>query len=87
MQILRKNNFLIDISNYLNNEDDFLSNMYSENSTIFKEIIDSLSLEKENIWNDFIKSGVQSKLSEKIKPRIKYLQKGNNEECLCGQVE
>ena len=40
-----KNNFLIDISNYLNNEDDFLSNMYSENSTIFKEIIDSLSLE------------------------------------------
>tara|TARA_B100001146_G_scaffold113842_1_gene100315 strand:- start:1887 stop:3290 length:1404 start_codon:yes stop_codon:yes gene_type:complete len=61
-----KNNFLIDISNYLNNEDDFLSNMYSENSTRFKEIIDSLSLEKENIWNDFIKSGVQSKLSEKV---------------------
>ena len=36
-----KNNFLIDISNYLNNEDDFLSNLYSENSTRFKEIIDS----------------------------------------------
>jgi len=61
-----KNNFLIDISNYLNNEDDYLSNMYSQNSIRFRGIIDSLFKEKENIWKDFITSGDQSKLTEKV---------------------
>jgi len=61
-----KNNFLIDISNYLYNEDEYLSTIYSENSIRFKEIIDSLLKDKENIWNDFINSGEQSKLAEKV---------------------
>ena len=61
-----KNNFLIDISNYLTNEDDYLSNMYSQNSIRFRGIIDSLFKEKENIWKDFITSGDQSKLTEKV---------------------
>ncbi len=61
-----KNNFLIDISNYLDNEDEYLSTIYSENSIRFKEIIDSLLKDKENIWNDFINSGEQSKLAEKV---------------------
>ncbi len=61
-----KNNFLIDISNYLDNEDDYLSNMYSQNSIRFRAIIDSLSKEKEKIWNDFISPGNQSKLTEKV---------------------
>jgi len=61
-----KNNFLVDISNYLYNEDEYLSTIYSENSIRFKEIIDSLLKDKENIWNDFINSGEQSKLAEKV---------------------
>ena len=61
-----KNNFLIDISNYLNNEDEYLSNMYSQNSTKFKQVIDSLSKEKINIWNNFIDSRKQSRLTEKV---------------------
>ena len=61
-----KNNFLIDISNYLSNEDEYLSNMYSQNSTKFKQVIDSLSKEKINIWNDFIDSRKQSNLTEKV---------------------
>ena len=60
-----KNNFLIDISNYLNSEDEYLSNMYSQNSTKFKQVIDSLSKEKINIWNNFIDSRKQSRLTEK----------------------
>ena len=40
--------------------------MYSQNSIRFRAIIDSLSNEKENIWNDFISSGNQSKLTEKV---------------------
>ena len=61
-----KNNFLIDISNYLNNEDEYLSNIYSQNSTKFKQVIDSLSQEKIDIWNNFIDSRKQSKLTEKV---------------------
>ena len=61
-----KNNFLIDISNYLNNEDEYLSNIYSQNSTKFKQVIDSLSKEKINIWNNFIDSRKQSRLTEKV---------------------
>jgi len=61
-----KNNFLIDISNSLNYEDEYLSDMYSQNSIRFRELIDSLSQEKENMWIDFINSREQSKLSEKI---------------------
>ncbi len=61
-----KNNFLIDISNYLNNEDEYLSNMYSQNAISFKEIIDSLSKEKEYVWNEFINSGNLSELTEKV---------------------
>jgi len=61
-----KNNFLIDISNSLNYEDEYLSNMYSQNSIKFRRMIDSLSQEKKNMWIDFINSREQSKLSEKI---------------------
>ena len=61
-----KNNFLIDISNSLNYEDEYLSNMYSQNSIIFRKMIDSLSQEKKNMWIDFINSREQSKLSEKV---------------------
>ena len=61
-----KNNFLIDISNSLNYEDEYLSDMYSQNSIRFRELIDSLSQEKENMWIDFINSREQSKLSEKV---------------------
>ena len=68
-----KNNFLIDISNYLNNEDEYLSNIYSQNSTKFKQVIDSLSKEKINIWNNFIDSRKQSRLTEKVtKSSITY---------------
>ena len=61
-----KNNFLIDISNSLNYEDEYLSDMYSQNSIRFRRLIDSLSQEKENMWIDFINSREQSKLSEKV---------------------
>ena len=61
-----KNNFLIDISNSLNYEDEYLSDMYSQNSIRFRELIDSLSQEKVNMWIDFINSREQSKLSEKV---------------------
>jgi len=61
-----KNNFLIDISNSLNYEDEYLSNMYSQNSIRFRKMIDSLSQEKKNMWIDFINSREQSKLSEKV---------------------
>ncbi len=40
--------------------------MYSQNSIRFKEVIDSLSQEKEDMWNNFISSREQSELSEKV---------------------
>ena len=61
-----KNNFLMNISNSLNYEDGYLSNMYSQNSIRFRKMIDSLSQEKKNMWIDFINSREQSKLSEKV---------------------
>ena len=68
-----KNNFLVDMSNLNDYENDFLSSIYIKESEIFKKAIDSLIEEKNNIWNQFNKSVNQKRLSQNItKASIKY---------------
>ena len=68
-----KNNFLVDMSNLNDYENDFLSSIYNKESRIYKKAIDSLIEEKNNIWNQFNKSVNQKRLSENItKASIKY---------------
>ena len=68
-----KNNFLVDMSNLNDYENDFLSEIYSQESKIYKNAIDSLMEEKNNIWTLFNKSVNQETLSQKItKASIKY---------------
>ncbi len=68
-----KNNFLVDMSNLNDYENDFLSNIYTEESDIYKYAIDSLMNEKLEIWEVFNKSVDQKSLSKNItKASIKY---------------
>ena len=68
-----KNNFLVDMSNLNDYENDFLSNIYTEESDIYKYAIDSLMNEKLEIWELFNKSVDQKSLSKNItKASIKY---------------
>ena len=68
-----KNNFLVDISNLNDYENDFLSQIYNQESKIYKKAIDSLMEEKNNIWSLFNKSVNQKRLSQNItKASIKY---------------
>ncbi len=61
-----KNNFLVDISNMDDYENEYLSRYYVEESDIFKSKIDSLMNEKLRIWNLFDKAVDQKKLSNSI---------------------
>ena len=68
-----KNNFLVDMSNLNDYENDFLSSIYNKESEIYKKAIDSLIEEKNNIWNQFNRSVNQKRLSQNItKASIKY---------------
>ena len=68
-----KNNFLIDISNYDEFENEYLAQYYIEDSNTFKEIIDSLMDEKITLWNRLDNSINQKKISSKITfSSIKY---------------
>ena len=68
-----KNNFLVDMSNLNDYENDFLSSIYNKESEFYKKAIDSLIEEKNNIWNQFNKSVNQKRLSQNItKASIKY---------------
>ena len=51
-----KNNFLVDMSNMDDYENEYLSRYYVEESDIFKSKIDSLMNEKLRIWNLFDKA-------------------------------
>jgi len=68
-----KNNFLVDISNMDDYENQYLSRYYGEESDVFKNKIDSLMNEKLRIWNLFNKTVDQKKLSKSItESSIKY---------------
>ena len=67
-----KNNFLVDISNMDDYENEYLSRYYVEESDVFKRKIDSLMNEKLKIWDLFDKSVDQKKLSNITKSSIKY---------------
>ncbi|MAV21712.1 MAG: hypothetical protein CMC27_00160, partial [Flavobacteriaceae bacterium] len=61
-----KNNFLVDMSNLNDYENDFLSSIYNKESEFYKKAIDSLIEEKNNIWNQFNKSVNQKRFSQNI---------------------
>ena len=68
-----KNNFLVDMSNLNDYENDFLSEIYSKESSDYKIAIDSLMQEKKVIWELFNKSVNQKTLAKNItKASIKY---------------
>ena len=68
-----KNNFLVDMSNLSDYENDFLSQIYNQGSSDYKIVIDSLMDEKKDIWELFNKSVNQRNLGRKItKASIKY---------------
>ena len=68
-----KNNFLVDMSNLNDYENDFLSQIYNQGSYDYKIVIDSLMDEKKDIWELFNKSVNQRNLGRKItKASIKY---------------
>ena len=68
-----KNNFLVDMSILDESETGYISEIYSQESDVFKSAIDSLMNEKENIWELFNNSGKQKSLSKNItKASIKY---------------
>jgi hypothetical protein len=68
-----KNNFLVDMSNLNDYENDFLSQIYNQESSNYKIVIDSLMDEKEDIWELFNKSVNQRNLGRNItKASIKY---------------
>ena len=68
-----KNNFLVDMSNLNDYENDFLSQIYNQKSSDYKIVIDSLMDEKEDIWELFNKSVNQRNLGRNItKASIKY---------------
>ena len=68
-----KNNFLVDMSNLNDYENEFLSQIYNQGSYDYKIVIDSLMDEKKDIWELFNKSVNQRNLGRKItKASIKY---------------
>jgi len=68
-----KNNFLVDMSILDESEIGYLSEIYSQESDVFRSAIDSLMKEKESIWEIFNNSGKQKSLSKNItKASIKY---------------
>ena len=68
-----KNNFLVDMSNLNDYENDFLSQIYNQESSDYKIVIDSLMDEKKDIWELFNKSVNQRNLGRNItKASIKY---------------
>ena len=68
-----KNNFLVDISNMDDYENEYLSRYYVEESDVFKSKIDSLMNEKLIIWDLFDETIDQKRLSNSItKSSIKY---------------
>ncbi len=68
-----KNNFLVDMSIMDESEIGYISEIYSQESDVFKNAIDSLMNEKENIWEIFNSSGKPKSLSRNItKASIKY---------------
>jgi hypothetical protein len=68
-----KNNFLVDMSILDESEIGYISEIYSQESDVFKNAIDSLMNEKENIWEIFNSSGKPKSLSRNItKASIKY---------------
>ena len=68
-----KNNFLVDMSNLNDYENDFLSQIYNQESSDYKVAIDSLMNEKKDIWELFNKSVNQKTLAKNItKASIKY---------------
>jgi hypothetical protein len=68
-----KNNFLVDMSNLNDYENDFLSQIYNQGSYDYKIVIDSLMDEKKGIWELFNKSVNQRNLGRNItKASIKY---------------
>ena len=68
-----KNNFLVDMSNLNDYENDFLSQIYNQESSDYKFAIDSLMDEKKVIWEHFNKSVNQKTLGRNItKASIKY---------------
>ena len=68
-----KNNFLVDMYNLYDYENDFLSQIYNQGSYDYKIVIDSLMDEKKDIWELFNKSVNQRNLGRNItKASIKY---------------
>ena len=68
-----KNNFLVDMSILDESETGYISEIYSQDSNVFKRAIDSLMNEKNKIWELFDKSVNQKSLSKNItKSSIKY---------------
>ena len=68
-----KNNFLVDMSNLNDYENDFLSQIYNQGSYDYKIVVDSLMDEKKDIWELFNKSVNQRNLGRNItKASIKY---------------
>ena len=68
-----KNNFLVDMSNMDDYENEYLSRYYVVESDIFKSKIDSLMNEKIRIWDLFDETVDQKRLSNSVtKSSIKY---------------
>ena len=68
-----KNNFLVDMSILDDSETVYISEIYSQESKVFRRAIDSLIDEKNKIWELFNKSADQKRLSKNItKASIKY---------------
>ena len=68
-----KNNFLVDMSILDDSETEYISEIYSQESKVFRRAIDSLIDEKNKIWDLFNRSADQKRLSKNItKASIKY---------------
>ena len=68
-----KNNFLVDMSILDDSETGYISEIYSQESKVFRRAIDSLIDEKNKIWELFNRSADQKRLSKNItKASIKY---------------
>ena len=68
-----KNNFLVDMSILDDSETVYISEIYSQESKVFRRAIDSLIDEKNKIWELFNRSADQKRLSKNItKASIKY---------------
>ena len=61
-----KNNFLINLYLQQENENNFLATKYSSNKTEFKEIIDSLVIEKKQLWIQMDSLNKLSPIAQKV---------------------